>query len=200
VKVTLIGTGYVGLVTGACLADVGNDVLCFDVDARKIAMLEGGEIPIYEPGLREIVRANAAAGRLTFTTDAKKATRHGRIQMIAVGTPPGEDGSADLSHVLAAARSIAEHMDAPKIVVDKSTVPVGTAGQGACRHHGRPEEARRRHRVQRGVEPEFLKEGAAVEDFMRPGPHRGRRGRCRGRHGASRALRPVPAQPRSACR
>jgi len=168
VKVTLIGTGYVGLVTGACLADVGNDVLCFDVDARKIAMLEGGEIPIYEPGLREIVRANAAAGRLTFTTDAKKATRHGRIQMIAVGTPPGEDGSADLSHVLAAARSIAEHMDAPKIVVDKSTVPVGTADKVRA--------AIAEGLKKRGADiafsvvsnPEFLKEGAAVEDFMRP--------------------------------
>ncbi|QJR11552.1 UDP-glucose 6-dehydrogenase [Usitatibacter rugosus] len=167
-KVTLIGTGYVGLVTGACLADVGNDVLCFDVDARKIAMLEGGEIPIYEPGLREIVRANAAAGRLTFTTDAKQATRHGRIQMIAVGTPPGEDGSADLSHVLAAARNIAEHMDAPKIVVDKSTVPVGTADKVRA--------AIAEGLKKRGADiafsvvsnPEFLKEGAAVEDFMRP--------------------------------
>jgi UDPglucose 6-dehydrogenase len=167
-KVSIIGTGYVGLVTGACLADVGNHVLCFDVDARKIAMLEGGEIPIHEPGLREIVRANAASGRLAFTTDPVKSARHGRIQMIAVGTPPGEDGSADLSHVLAAARGIAEHMDAPKIVVDKSTVPVGTADK--------VREAIAAGLKKRGVSiafsvvsnPEFLKEGAAVEDFMRP--------------------------------
>ncbi|APV50649.1 UDP-glucose 6-dehydrogenase [Betaproteobacteria bacterium GR16-43] len=167
-KVTLIGTGYVGLVTGACLADVGNDVLCFDVDARKIGMLEGGEIPIYEPGLREIVRSNAAAGRLAFTTDPKAAATHGRIQMIAVGTPPGEDGSADLSHVIAAARGIAKHMDAPKVIVDKSTVPVGTADK--------VREAIAEGLRERGVNipfsvvsnPEFLKEGAAVEDFMRP--------------------------------
>jgi UDPglucose 6-dehydrogenase len=167
-KVSIIGTGYVGLVTGACLADVGNHVVCLDVDARKIAMLESGEIPIYEPGLREVVRANAASGRLSFTTDPAASAKHGRIQMIAVGTPPGEDGSADLTHVLAAARTIAQHMDGPKVIVDKSTVPVGTAD--------RVRDAVAEGLKQRGADlkfhivsnPEFLKEGAAVEDFMRP--------------------------------
>jgi UDPglucose 6-dehydrogenase len=167
-KVSIIGTGYVGLVTGACLADVGNHVLCLDVDERKIAMLLRGELPIYEPGLREVVLANAAAGRLSFTTDPAQAARHGRVQMIAVGTPPGEDGSADLQYVLAAARSIANHMDGPRVIVDKSTVPVGTADKV------RAEVARTL--AARGASipfsvvsnPEFLKEGAAVEDFMRP--------------------------------
>jgi len=126
-KVSIIGTGYVGLVTGACLADVGNQVLCLDVDARKIARLQAGEIPIFEPGLKEIVRANAASGRLAFTTDARESALFAPLQMIAVGTPPGEDGSADLQYVLAAARTIAKHMDGPRVIVDKSTVPVGTA-------------------------------------------------------------------------
>src|SRR3954466_10123190 len=126
-KVSIIGTGYVGLVTGACLADVGNQVLCLDVDERKIAKLKGGEIPIYEPGLKEIVRANVASGRLAFTTDPAESARYAKLQMIAVGTPPGEDGSADLRYVLAAARGIAEHMDGSRVIVDKSTVPVGTA-------------------------------------------------------------------------
>ncbi len=126
-KVSIIGTGYVGLVTGACLADVGNHVMCLDVDPRKIEMLERGEIPIYEPGLKEIVRANAEAGRLTFTTDIAESAKYAKLQMIAVGTPPGEDGSADLQYVLAAARNIATHMDGPRVIVDKSTVPVGTA-------------------------------------------------------------------------
>ena len=167
-KVSMIGTGYVGLVTGACLADVGNHVLCLDVDARKIAMLEGGEIPIYEPGLKEIVRANVAAGRLAFTTDPARSAKYGRVQMIAVGTPPGEDGSADLQYVVAAARAIAAHMDGPRVVVDKSTVPVGTADK--------VREAIAGGLAARGADiafhvvsnPEFLKEGAAVEDFMRP--------------------------------
>src|SRR6185437_7669129 len=119
--------GYVGLVTGACLAEVGNHVLCLDVDERKIGMLKAGEIPIFEPGLKEIVRANAASGRLSFTTDAREAALFARVQMIAVGTPPGEDGSADLQYVLAAARNVARHMDGPRVIVDKSTVPVGTA-------------------------------------------------------------------------
>jgi UDPglucose 6-dehydrogenase len=167
-KVSIVGTGYVGLVTGACLADVGNHVLCLDVDERKIAMLKRGEIPIFEPGLREIVKANAAAGRLSFTTDPAEGARYGRVQMIAVGTPPGEDGSADLKYVLAAARAIATHMDGPRVVVDKSTVPVGTAdkvrAQIAKTLAGRGEE------IAFSVvsNPEFLKEGAAVEDFMRP--------------------------------
>ena len=126
-KVSIIGTGYVGLVTGACLADVGNHVLCLDVDERKIARLKGGEIPIYEPGLKEIVRANVASGRLAFTTDPAEGARYAKLQMIAVGTPPGEDGSADLQYVIAAARGIGSHMDGPRVIVDKSTVPVGTA-------------------------------------------------------------------------
>ncbi|MBX3672360.1 MAG: UDP-glucose/GDP-mannose dehydrogenase family protein [Burkholderiales bacterium] len=167
-KVSIIGTGYVGLVTGACLADVGNHVLCLDVDERKIAMLRGGEIPIFEPGLKEIVRANAAAGRLSFTTDAAESARYGRVQMIAVGTPPGEDGSADLQYVLAAARGIASHMDGPRVIVDKSTVPVGTADK--VRAEVARTLAARGAAIPFSVvsNPEFLKEGAAVEDFMRP--------------------------------
>ena len=167
-KVSIIGTGYVGLVTGACLADVGNHVLCLDVDERKIAMLRRGELPIYEPGLREVVLANAAAGRLAFTTDPAEAARHGRVQMIAVGTPPGEDGSADLQYVLAAARGIASHMDGPRVIVDKSTVPVGTADK--VRAEVAKTLAARGAAIPFSVvsNPEFLKEGAAVEDFMRP--------------------------------
>ncbi len=126
-KITIFGTGYVGLVTGTCLADVGHDVLCMDVDADKIARLERGELPIYEPGLDVMVRHTVAAGRLRFTTDAVNAVAFGTLQFIAVGTPPDEDGSADLQYVLAVARSIGEHMTDYKIVVDKSTVPVGTA-------------------------------------------------------------------------
>jgi UDPglucose 6-dehydrogenase len=167
-KVSIIGTGYVGLVTGACLADVGNHVLCLDVDERKIAMLRRGELPIYEPGLREVVLANAAAGRLAFTTDPAEAARHGRVQMIAVGTPPGEDGSADLQYVLAAARGIASNMDGPRVIVDKSTVPVGTADK--VRAEVAKTLAARGATIPFSVvsNPEFLKEGAAVEDFMRP--------------------------------
>jgi len=167
-KVSIIGTGYVGLVTGACLADMGNDVLCLDVDAKKIARLNRGEIPIYEPGLEAIVKSNAAAGRLTFTTDAEKAARFGRIQMIAVGTPPGEDGSADLQYVLAAARTIAKHMDGDRIIVDKSTVPVGTADKVRAAIAEVIAARRVPHKFAMVSNPEFLKEGAAVEDFMRP--------------------------------
>ena len=167
-KITVIGTGYVGLVSGACLAEMGNDVLCLDVDTRKIAMLEQGEIPIWEPGLQEMVRRNVAAGRMNFTLDVKRAVGHGTIQFIAVGTPPDEDGSADLQYVLAAARNVGKHMTDYKVVVDKSTVPVGTADK--------VREAIADELRLRGVEvpyavvsnPEFLKEGAAVEDFMRP--------------------------------
>lgn len=167
-KITVIGTGYVGLVSGACLAEVGNDVLCFDLDLEKIRVLEAGGIPIFEPGLQDMVRRNVAAGRLHFTTDAAHAVQHGTIQFIAVGTPPGEDGSADMQYVLAAARNIGRLMTDYKVVVDKSTVPVGTADQV---HAAIADELR-----QRGVQapyavvsnPEFLKEGAAVEDFMRP--------------------------------
>ena len=167
-KLTVVGTGYVGLVTGACFAEMGNDVLCIDVDADKIARLEKGEIPIFEPGLREIVLRNVEQGRLHFSTDVREGVRFGTMQFIAVGTPPDEDGAADMQHVLAAARSIGEHMTDYKLVIDKSTVPVGTAD--AVR------EAIAQALAARGVDvpysvvsnPEFLKEGAAVEDFMRP--------------------------------
>jgi UDPglucose 6-dehydrogenase len=167
-KVSIIGSGYVGLVTGACLADVGNHVLCLDVDERKIGMLRSGEIPIYEPGLREIVRANAAAGRLSFTTDPAAGARYGEVQMIAVGTPPGDDGSADLQYVLAAARGIAAHMDGPRVIVDKSTVPVGTADRVRAEVARTLDARGAAHPFSVVSNPEFLKEGAAVEDFMRP--------------------------------
>lgn len=167
-KVTVVGTGYVGLVCGACLADMGNDVLCLDVDPEKIAMLQGGGLPIYEPGLEEVAARNVAAGRLQFTTDVARAVAHGTVQFVAVGTPPDEDGSADLKYVLAAARSIGRHMKDYKLVVDKSTVPVGTADQ--VRAAIAEELAARRVAIDYSVvsNPEFLKEGAAVEDFMRP--------------------------------
>ena len=167
-KVSIIGTGYVGLVTGACLADVGNDVLCLDVDAGKIERLRAGEIPIYEPGLQGIVHANVAAGRLSFTTDPAQAARYARVQMIAVGTPPGEDGSADLQYVLAAARGIARHMDGPSVVLDKSTVPVGTSDKVRAAIAEVLAERRESLPFAMVSNPEFLKEGAAVEDFMRP--------------------------------
>jgi len=167
-KVTVVGTGYVGLVSGACLADMGNDVLCLDVDPAKIAGLQEGRLPIYEPGLDRVVAQNVEAGRLHFTTDVKAAVAHGTLQFIAVGTPPDEDGSADLKYVLEAARSIGRHMTDYKVVVDKSTVPVGTADKVRA--------VIAEELAKRGVEgryavvsnPEFLKEGAAVEDFMRP--------------------------------
>jgi UDPglucose 6-dehydrogenase len=167
-KITVIGTGYVGLVTGTCLAEVGNEVLCLDLDASKIAILNDGGIPIHEPGLLEMVKRNRAAGRLKFTTDIAESVAFGQVQFIAVGTPPDEDGSADLKYVLAAARNIAKHMTEYKVVVDKSTVPVGTADKVAA--------VLQEELNARGVDttfavvsnPEFLKEGAAVEDFMRP--------------------------------
>ncbi len=167
-KVTVIGTGYVGLVTGACLADFGNHVLCFDVDEKKIAMLKEGGIPIYEPGLKEIVAQNVAAGRLRFTTDVEESVAYGQVQMIAVGTPPGENGSADLKYVIAAARAIGRHMADDKVIVDKSTVPVGTADK--VRAAIAEELKARGASISYSVvsNPEFLKEGAAVEDFMRP--------------------------------
>ncbi|MGZ5032729.1 MAG: UDP-glucose dehydrogenase family protein [Usitatibacter sp.] len=167
-KVSIIGTGYVGLVTGACLADVGNHVLCLDTDARKIDKLRAGEIPIYEPGLKEIVRANVAGGRLAFTTDLKESATYARLQMIAVGTPPGEDGSADLQYVLSAARNIARHMDGPRVIVDKSTVPVGTADKVRDAVSQALEKRGASYPFAMVSNPEFLKEGAAVEDFMRP--------------------------------
>jgi UDPglucose 6-dehydrogenase len=167
-KLTVVGTGYVGLVTGACFAEMGNDVLCVDVDPDKIERLKQGELPIFEPGLKEIVQRNAAAGRLHFTTDVKEGVRFGTMQFIAVGTPPDEDGSADMRHVLAAARSIGEHMSDYKLVIDKSTVPVGTAD--AVRDTIASTLKARGVDVPFSVvsNPEFLKEGAAVEDFMRP--------------------------------
>ncbi|QNM95218.1 UDP-glucose dehydrogenase family protein [Chitinimonas koreensis] len=167
-KLTIVGTGYVGLVTGTCLAEVGNDVLCLDLDPAKIATLREGGIPIYEPGLQEMVRRNAAAGRLRFTTDIDEAVAFGTLQVIAVGTPPGEDGSADLQYVVAAARNIGRRMTEYKVVIDKSTVPVGTADR--VRAAIAEELAARGAEVPFSVvsNPEFLKEGAAVEDFMRP--------------------------------
>jgi UDPglucose 6-dehydrogenase len=167
-KITVIGSGYVGLVSGACLADLGNDVVCLDVDPRKIAILQQGGVPIYEPGLEEVIQANVTAGRLRFTTDVAESTAHGLVQMIAVGTPSGEDGSADLQYVLAAARNIAAHMDEYKVIVDKSTVPVGTADK--VRAAVQEELDRRGAKTQFSVvsNPEFLKEGAAIDDFNRP--------------------------------
>lgn len=168
-KVTIIGSGYVGLVTGACLAEQGNNVFCLDLDAKKIAILNSGGVPIYEPGLKEMIERNRVAGRLQFSTDIAASVAHGDIQFIAVGTPPDEDGSADLQYVVAAARNIGRHMTTAKVVVDKSTVPVGTAEKVSA--------AIADELSKRGLSselcsvvsnPEFLKEGAAVEDFMRP--------------------------------
>ncbi|WNB75674.1 UDP-glucose dehydrogenase family protein [Methylomonas koyamae] len=167
-KITVFGSGYVGLVTGACLAEVGNQVLCMDVDQRKVDQLKQGIIPIYEPGLDEMVKDNVAAGRLRFTTDVKEAVDFGLFQFIAVGTPPDEDGSADLKYVLAVAQSIAEHMTDYKIVVDKSTVPVGTADK--VKQTVADMLAQRGQSLEFDVvsNPEFLKEGSALDDFMKP--------------------------------
>lgn len=167
-NITLIGTGYVGLVTGTCLAEVGNNVFCLDVDPRKIATLKAGGIPIYEPGLEDMARRNVAAGRLDFTTDVEAAVQFGEIQFIAVGTPPDEDGSADLQYVLDAARNIGRHMASYKLIVNKSTVPVGTADRVRAAVAG--ELAARGLDIEFCVasNPEFLKEGAAIDDFMKP--------------------------------
>ena len=167
-KITVIGTGYVGLVSGACMAEVGNEVLCLDVNPAKIELLESGGVPIFEPGLQEMVRRNVAAGRLHFTVDVERSAHFGTIQFIAVGTPPGEDGSADMTYVTAAARNIGKYMTDYKVVVDKSTVPVGTADAVKA---AIAEELKAR-----GIDtpysvvsnPEFLKEGAAIADFMKP--------------------------------
>ena len=167
-KITMIGTGYVGLVTGTCLAEVGNDVLCLDVDARKIAVLQDGGVPIHEPGLEPMIRRNVAAGRLHFTTDIDAAVGHAAVQFIAVGTPPDDDGSADMQYVLQAARDIGRRITQWTLVVDKSTVPVGTADRVGA--------AIGEELAMRGVDvpyavasnPEFLKEGAAIDDFMKP--------------------------------
>ena len=167
-RLTIFGSGYVGLVTGACMAEMGNHVVCVDVDEDKIARLNKGEIPIYEPGLDALVERNAEAGRLEFTTDVQKGVDHGLFQFIAVGTPPDEDGSADLKHVLAVAKSIGQHMNDYRIVVDKSTVPVGTADK--VRVIIRVELGARGLPLEVDVvsNPEFLKEGAAIDDFMKP--------------------------------
>jgi UDPglucose 6-dehydrogenase len=167
-KITVIGTGYVGLVTGACLAEAGNNVLCLDVDEKKIRELNEGRIPIFEPGLEPIVKRNRDAGRLNFTTEVAASVAHGELQLIAVGTPPGEDGSADLQHVLAAARSIGKHMRDYKLVATKSTVPVGTADKVSQVLKEELEHRKSAARFSVVSNPEFLKEGAAVEDFMRP--------------------------------
>lgn len=167
-RITIVGTGYVGLVTGTCLADVGNKVMCVDSDANKVDRLNKGEIPIHEPGLEPLIEDNANAGRLKFSTDIVEGVDHAEIIFIAVGTPPDEDGSADLSHVLAVAEDIGRHIDKYKVVVTKSTVPVGTADK--------VNDAIKRELDKRDVHvefdvasnPEFLKEGAAVEDFMKP--------------------------------
>jgi len=167
-RVTIFGSGYVGLVTGACLAEAGNNVICVDIDADKVARLNEGEVPIHEPGLDALLKRNMEAGRLEFTTEAAKGVEHGLFQLIAVGTPPDEDGSADLRYVLAVARTIGSHLNRYAIVVTKSTVPVGTAD----RVHREVEAALTARRA--GVEfdvvsnPEFLKEGAAIQDFMKP--------------------------------
>ncbi len=167
-RVAIFGTGYVGLVTGTCLAEVGNDVVCVDIDEAKVAGLERGEIPIYEPGLEPLVRANHASGNLVFTTDAARALGHAQIVFIAVGTPPDEDGSADLSHVLAVARTIGRELARYAVVVNKSTVPVGTAD--AVRSTIAGELAARGADIAFDVvsNPEFLKEGDAVQDCLRP--------------------------------
>jgi UDPglucose 6-dehydrogenase len=167
-KITIVGTGYVGLVTGACLADMGNQVLCLDIDAAKVEALNEGRIPIYEPGLEAVVKRNRAAARLSFSTDAAASVAHGTLQLIAVGTPPGEDGSADLQHVLAAARSIGRLMDGYRVIVNKSTVPVGTADKVSEVISIELKERNKKIPFSVVSNPEFLKEGAAVEDFMRP--------------------------------
>jgi UDPglucose 6-dehydrogenase len=167
-RITVHGTGYVGLVTGACIAQAGNHVVCVDIDKAKVASLKAGEIPIFEPGLAEIVQRNHAAGRLNFTTDVAEGVRHGELQFIAVGTPKNEDGSADLRHVLTVAESIGRHMTDYKVIVDKSTVPVGTADRV---HEAIASAlADRKATLEFDVvsNPEFLKEGAAVADFMKP--------------------------------
>ena len=167
-KITIYGSGYVGLVTGTCLAEVGNDVLCVDIDQAKIDMLLRGEIPIFEPGLDKMVAKNIESGRLKFTTDAAEGVAHGLFQFIAVGTPPDEDGSADMQYVLAVAKSIGEHMNEYRIIVDKSTVPVGTADK--VRETINNILADRDSNTEFDVvsNPEFLKEGAALDDFMKP--------------------------------
>jgi len=167
-RVTIFGSGYVGLVTGACLADAGNHVICVDVDAAKIERLKRGDVPIHEPGLEALIRRNAEAGRLEFTTDAAKAVQHGLFLLIAVGTPPGKDGAADLDYVLTVARTIATHLNRYSIVITKSTVPVGTADKVRAQLARTLEERGAEVEFDVVSNPEFLKEGAAIGDFMKP--------------------------------
>ncbi len=167
-NLTIFGSGYVGLVTGACMAEMGNHVVCVDIDEEKTARLNQGEVPIYEPGLDDYIARNMAAGRLEFTTDVKKGVDHGLFQFIAVGTPPDEDGSADLKHVLAVAQSIGETMNDYRIVVDKSTVPVGTADKVRARIQETLAKRSSTQEFDVVSNPEFLKEGAAIDDFMKP--------------------------------
>jgi UDPglucose 6-dehydrogenase len=162
-NISVIGTGYVGLVTGTCFAESGNDVICMDIDSRKIESLNEGNVPIYEPGLEELIKRNVGHGRLSFTTEMAGAVRHADLIFIAVGTPPGEDGSADLKYVLAAAKEIGKHTNGYKVVINKSTVPVGTADKVKA-----VLAASSRHKFDVVSNPEFLKEGAAIEDFMKP--------------------------------
>ncbi|MFQ5609525.1 MAG: nucleotide sugar dehydrogenase, partial [Woeseiaceae bacterium] len=167
-RLTIFGSGYVGLVTGACMAETGNHVVCVDIDEEKIDRLLAGDIPIFEPGLEEYIRRNADAGRLEFTTDVARGVDHGLFQFIAVGTPPDEDGSADLQHVLAVADSIGSQMDDYRIVVDKSTVPVGTADKVRERIAAALASRGVSHEFDVVSNPEFLKEGAAINDFNKP--------------------------------
>ncbi len=167
-QMTIFGSGYVGLVTGACMAEMGNHVVCYDIDAEKIERLNNGELPIYEPGLDAYVARNMEAGRLEFTTDVKKAVDHGLFQFVAVGTPPDEDGSADLKHVLAVASAIGQNMDDYRIVIDKSTVPVGTADKVRAQIASELEKREKAIEFDVVSNPEFLKEGAAIGDFMKP--------------------------------
>jgi len=167
-KLCIIGTGYVGLVTGTCFAEMGNNVICVDIDEAKIAMLNRGEVPIYEPGLKEMIDTNSAAGRITFTTGLKDAVQRSEIIFIAVGTPADEDGSADLSHVIDVSKSIAQYVNEPKIIVTKSTVPVGTADLVKQTIKARMRELDNVHEFTIVSNPEFLKEGAAIDDFMKP--------------------------------
>jgi UDPglucose 6-dehydrogenase len=162
-RISVIGTGYVGLVTGTCLAESGNDVICMDIDKKKIELLNNGVVPIYEPGLEELIKRNVAHERLSFTTNMSRAVRESSVIFIAVGTPPGENGSADLKYVLGAAEDIARHMNGYKIIVNKSTVPVGTADKVTAVVAGRT-----KHKFEVVSNPEFLKEGSAIEDFMKP--------------------------------
>jgi UDPglucose 6-dehydrogenase len=167
-RLTIFGSGYVGLVTGACFAEAGNNVLCVDVDARKVEMLQRGESPIFEPGLDDLLKKNIQAGRLEFTTDAAEGVKHGLFQFVAVGTPPDEDGSADLKYVLAVAESIGRHMEEYRTVVVKSTVPVGTASKVTAKILATLKDRGATHEFDVVSNPEFLKEGAAIQDFMKP--------------------------------